>query len=127
MDLFLARLRTALRLHHRQLVRGDLVWDVTSHPTAESITHQITERFAWNEQHVTGPAIAIGTRHRCETPTTNIGSIRRECTDHIIKLGEAHLRRVLKSSSTYYTAARTHRSPNKDSVSRQVLRAGHIV
>ena len=29
-----------------------------------------------------------------------IGSIRRECTDHIIALGEAHLRRILKSYAT---------------------------
>ena len=57
-----------------------------------------------------------------------IGSIRRECTDHIIVLGEAHLRRVLKSYATYYNAARTHRSLNKDSpVSRPVHRAGCII
>jgi Integrase core domain len=55
-----------------------------------------------------------------------IESIRRECTDHIIVLGEVHLRRVLKSYATYYNAARTHRSLNKDSpVSRRVHRTGH--
>ena len=31
-----------------------------------------------------------------------IGSIRRECVDHIIVLGEAHLRRILKSYARYY-------------------------
>ena len=57
-----------------------------------------------------------------------IGSIRRECTDHIIVLGEAHLRRVLKSYATYYNAARTHRSLNKDSpASRAVHRTGRII
>jgi len=33
-----------------------------------------------------------------------IGSIRRECVDHIIVLGEAHLRRILKSYTRYYPA-----------------------
>jgi hypothetical protein len=43
-----------------------------------------------------------------------IGSIRRECVDHIIVLGEAHLCRILKSYASYYNGARTHRSLNKD-------------
>jgi transposase InsO family protein len=38
-----------------------------------------------------------------------IGSIRRECVDHIIVLGEAHLRRVLRSYARYYNDIRTHR------------------
>jgi hypothetical protein len=33
-----------------------------------------------------------------------IGSIRRECVDHIIVLGEMHLRRVLKSYADYYNS-----------------------
>jgi hypothetical protein len=50
-----------------------------------------------------------------------IGSIRRECVDHIIVLGEMHLRRVLKSYADYYNSVRTHRSLNKDApVSRPV-------
>jgi hypothetical protein len=36
-----------------------------------------------------------------------IGSIRRECLDHIIVLGEAHLRRTLRSYACYYNAIRT--------------------
>jgi hypothetical protein len=57
-----------------------------------------------------------------------IGSIRRERTDHIIVFGEAHLRRVLKSYATYYNAASTHRSSNKDSpISRPVHRTGRII
>ena len=39
-----------------------------------------------------------------------IGSIRRECLDHVIVLGEAHLRRILKSYADYYNRVRTHRS-----------------
>jgi hypothetical protein len=37
-----------------------------------------------------------------------IGSIRRECLDHIIVLGEARLRRILKSYADYYNGVRTH-------------------
>jgi hypothetical protein len=56
-----------------------------------------------------------------------IGSIRRECVDHIIVLGEMHLRRVLKSYADYYNSVRTHRSLNKDApVSRPVQRTGVI-
>ena len=39
-----------------------------------------------------------------------IGSIRRECTNHIVVLSEAHLRRVLKSYVSYYNASRPHMS-----------------
>ena len=56
-----------------------------------------------------------------------IGSIRRECVDHIIVLGEMHLRRVLKSYADYYNSVRTHRSLNKDApVTRQIQRIGGI-
>jgi alkylated DNA nucleotide flippase Atl1 len=49
-----------------------------------------------------------------------IGSIRRECLDHVIIRGEAHLRRILKSYADYYNGVRTHRSLNKDApVTRQ--------
>ena len=43
-----------------------------------------------------------------------IGSIRRECIDHLIILGEKHLRRILRSYGRYYNEIRTHRSLNKD-------------
>src|SRR6202165_238918 len=56
-----------------------------------------------------------------------IGSIRRECVDHIIVLGEMHLRRVLKSYADYYNCVRTHRSLDKDApVTRQIQRIGSI-
>jgi len=43
-----------------------------------------------------------------------IGSIRRECLDHIVVVGEAHLRRVLKAYLAYYNTTRTHLSLDKD-------------
>jgi transposase InsO family protein len=56
-----------------------------------------------------------------------IGSIRRECLDHIIVLDEEHLRRILKTYADYYNGVRTHRLLNKDApVSRQVQRSGVI-
>jgi transposase InsO family protein len=56
-----------------------------------------------------------------------IGSIRRECTDHLIVLGEQHLRRILCSYVHYYNKIRTHRSLDKDApVSRPVQRTGVV-
>ena len=57
-----------------------------------------------------------------------IGTIRRECLDHVVALGEHHLRRVLKSYADYYNRTRTHRSLNKDApISRPVQSIGCIV
>src|SRR5436309_2533444 len=56
-----------------------------------------------------------------------IGSIRRECVDHVIALGEAHLRRILQAYARYYNDLRTHRSLDKDApFSRPVQRIGSI-
>ena len=44
-----------------------------------------------------------------------IGSIRRECLDHIIVFGEGHLRRILPAYAAYYNELRTHLSLDKDS------------
>jgi transposase InsO family protein len=57
-----------------------------------------------------------------------IGTLRRECLDHILIFGERHLRRLLASYSSYYNTSRTHRSLDKDApVSRPVQRIGRIV
>ena len=57
-----------------------------------------------------------------------IGSIRRECVDHIIVLGDRHLRHVLLSYMQYYNVARTHLYLEKDApVSRAVGTVGHIL
>jgi transposase InsO family protein len=134
------------------LARRELVWiNVTAHPTAEWIAQQITEAFPWTEaprylirdrDAIYGAAVtrrlrAMGIRDKPITPGSPwqnsfaerlIGSIRRECLDHVIALGEQHLRRVLKSYMSYYNSARTHRSLDKDSpVSRPVQPIGRIV
>jgi len=134
-----------------RLDRRELVWlSVTTHPTAEWVARQITEAFPWNEaprymirdrDRIYGAVVtrrlrAMGIRDKPVAPASPwqngfaerlIGSIRRECLDHVIVFGEAHLRRVLKSYAHYYNGLRTHRSLNKDApVSRSVQRTGII-
>jgi transposase InsO family protein len=135
-----------------RLAQRELVWvNVTAHPTAEWIAQQITEAFPWNEaprylirdrDGVYGPVVgrrvrAMGIRDKpisAGSPWQNcfaerlIGTIRRECTDHIVALGEAHLRRLLRSYADYYNCVRTHRSLGKDApISRTVQWIGPIV
>ena len=56
-----------------------------------------------------------------------IGSLRRECLDHMLIFGERHLRRVLRSYCTYYNETRTHLGLNKDTpLPRPIQQAGII-
>jgi transposase InsO family protein len=114
------------------------------------MARQLTEAFPWNEAThylirdrdriygtvVTRRLCAMGIRDKPTAPASPwqngfaerlIGSIRRECVDHIVVLGEAHLRRILRSYARYYNDIRTHRSLDKDApVSRPVQRTGII-
>jgi hypothetical protein len=57
-----------------------------------------------------------------------IGSIRRECTDHLLVFNAEHLRRILAKYTTYYNEVRTHVSLGKDAPCRRpVERFGDIV
>jgi Integrase core domain len=57
-----------------------------------------------------------------------IGSIRWECTDHIVIFGERHLRHMLLSYTGYYKGTRTHLSLNKDApIPRAAENAGRII
>jgi transposase InsO family protein len=134
-----------------RLARRDLVWiNVTPHPTADWIARQITEAFPWNEaprylirdrDRLYGASVmhrlrAMGIRDKPIAPRSPwqngfaerlIGSIRRECVDHMIALSEAHLRSVLQAYARYYNDVRTHRSLDKDApLSRPVQRFGRI-
>ena len=134
-----------------RLGRRDLVWiNVTTNPTAEWVAGQLTEAFPWDEAPrylirdrdriygsiVTRRMRAMGIRDKPTAPASPwqngiaerpIGSIRRECVDHIVVMGEAHLRRILRSYARYYNDIRTHRSLAKDApVSRSVQRTGII-
>lgn len=56
-----------------------------------------------------------------------IGSIRRGCLEHVIVLGEAHLRRILRAYADYYNCIRTYRSLNKDvPISHPIQRVGPV-
>ena len=56
-----------------------------------------------------------------------IGSMRRECLDHTVVFGEAHLRRILRAYAAHYNEVRTHLSLQKNaSVPRTVQRVGQI-
>ncbi|MPZ36134.1 MAG: hypothetical protein GEV13_35135 [Rhodospirillales bacterium] len=48
-----------------------------------------------------------------------IGSIRRECLDHVVVLGEAQLRRILAAYAGYYNGFRTHLFLDKDTPSHR--------
>ena len=134
-----------------RLERRNLVWiNVTPHPTAEWIARQVTEAFPWAEaprylirdrDRVYGAAVirrlrAMGIRDKPIAPGSPwqngfverlIGSIRRECVDHIVVLGEAHLRRILTKYAAYYNELRTHRSLGKDApIHRAVQHVGRI-
>ena len=79
---------------------------------------------------------ALGIRDRPTSPRSPwqngyaerlIGSIRRECLDHIVVLGEAHLRRILATYAAYYDELRTHLALDKDSpCHRPVQRLGQV-
>src|SRR6202043_1210252 len=57
-----------------------------------------------------------------------IGSVRRECVDHVVVFGERHLRHLLHVCKNYYNVTRTHLSLNKDARSPRAVQAtGHII
>jgi transposase InsO family protein len=134
------------------VARRLLVWtEVTANPTAEWIARQITEAFPWDDapkyiirdrDAVYGAAFrkrihAMGIRDHPIPPWSPwqnpyverlIGSIRRECLDHVVVLGQAHLHRILRSYAAYYNEARTHRSLRKDCpIHRTMQTAGTVV
>ena len=55
-----------------------------------------------------------------------IGSIRRDCLDHIIVFGEQHLRHLLRCYASYYNQSRTHLSLNKDAPARRAVHAVRV-
>ncbi len=74
--------------------------------------HPIAPRSPWENGHV----------------ERLIGSIRRECLDHQIVSGEAHLRRILKTYAAYYNENRSHLSLSKDAPNfRRSETVGNIV
>ena len=136
-----------LRLDRRSLV----FVNVTANPTAEWIARQLTEAFPWEaapsylirDRDASYGRIflerlqSMGIRDRPTTPRSPwqnayaerlIGTIRRDCLDHVVVFGEGHVRRILQTYTRYYNAARTHLSLDKDAPDRRpIQRIGHIV
>src|SRR5215210_4337925 len=104
---------------------------VAQHPTADWLARQITEAFPWNSapryllrdrdaaygQRFGKRVRAMGIEEVVTAPRSPwqnpyvervIGSIRRECLDHVVIFNERHLRRVLASYIAYYHQTRTH-------------------
>src|ERR1700720_1444246 len=155
MDLFVVP-TISFRLLYGLLImghgRGQLLWvGVTAHPTAEWIANQLTEACGWEQiprylirdrdgaygEIFIRRVRSIGIRDRPTSPRSPwqnayaerlIGSIRRECLDHIVVFGERHLRHALLSYMDYYNGTRTHLSLNKDApISRAAEAAGRIL
>ena len=155
MDLFVVP-TISFRLLYGLLIMGhgrrQILWfGVTSHPTAEWTANQLTEACGWEQaprylirdrDGVFGELFvrrlrSMGIRDRPTSPRSPwqngfaerlIGSIRRECLDHVVVFGERHLRHILLSYMKYYNEVRTHLSLEKDTpVSRAVERTGHIL
>ena len=155
MDLFVVP-TISFRLLYGLLIMGhgrrQILWfGVTAHPTAEWIANQLTQACGWEQiprylirdrdgaygEIFLRRVRSIGIRDRptsARSPWQNayaerlIGSIRRECIDHIVVFGERHLRHVLLAYMNYYNGARTHLSLSKDApISRAAETAGCII
>ena len=131
--------------------RSILHFNVTPHPTAEWTARQVLEAFPFDSV----PKFLLRDRDRIygyefqkqlevmdikevlsapRSPWQNpyvervIGSLRRECLDHMIVLNEESLRRVLRSYIGYYNESRLHLSLDKDSpIPRIVQSTGTVV
>ena len=113
--------------------RRILHFNVTEHPTAAWTAQQLVEAFPWNtapryllrdRDAVYGPIFArraaglgisqvlTAPRRPWQNPYAErvIGSVRRECLNHVIIFGEAHLRRILARYCAYSHHWRTHLS-----------------
>ena len=154
-DLFVVPTISFKLLYGLLILRHDrrrILWiGVTRSPTAEWIARQVSEACGWepvpdylvrDRDRVYGEAFtrrirAMGIRDRPTAPRSPwqngyaerlIGSIRRECLDHVIVLGERHLRHVLGAYQQYYNGTRTHLALAKDSpLTRSVQAIGSIL
>ena len=122
-----------------------------THVYAHTGYRQLVEAYAWQRMpkyllrdrdgaygpNFKGRMKAMGIRDRPISPRSPwqnphaerlIGSIRRDCLDHVVVFGERHLRHVLKLYKRYYNESRTHLSLNKDApIPRAAQVVGRIV
>ncbi len=138
-----------LRHERRQILH----FNVTAHPTAQWTAQQLVEAFPFDtapryllrdrdaiygerfrsRMHSLGIAeVSIAPRSPWQSPYVErlIGSIRRECLDHVIVFNERHLKRLLGCYLRYYLAVRTHLSLDKQCpIPRSVASPsqGHVI
>jgi len=135
----------ALRHHRRHVVH----FNVTAHPTAEWTAQQIIEAFPEDTapRHLIRDRDAIYGhvfRQRvrnmgieevvcaAQSPWQNpycerlVGSIRRECLNHVIILNERHLLRILRLYLNYYHESRTHLSLNRNAPVEREVEPPHL-
>jgi transposase InsO family protein len=132
---------------------GSSTFGVTAHPTAEWIAQQLRDAFPWDtapgyllrdRDRIFGDDFrkqvkAMGIKEVLSAPRSPwqrayvervIGTLRRDCLDHMIIFSEASLRRTLSGYLRYYHESRTHLSLDKDAPEPrpvQAADAGRIV
>ena len=123
-----------LRHDRRRMVH----FDITANPTAQWAAQQIVEAFPFEErprfllrdrdgtygpffsdrvEHMGIEEVLIAFRSPWQSPYVErlIGSIRRECLDHVIVLNQDHLRSTLAEYFAYYHESRAHLSLDRNS------------
>jgi transposase InsO family protein len=128
-------------------------FNVTAHPTAQWTAQQLVEAFPFDtapryllrdRDGIYGETLrrrikSLGIKDVVTAPRSPwqnpfvervIGSIRRDCLDHVIVFNELHLRRILREYVSYYHTCRTHLSLKKDPPETRAVdppELGHIV
>src|SRR5207247_493297 len=129
--------RPAIERELRDLIRRLVRFHVTEHPTAEWTARQLLEACGLEEsprylirdrdqvygERFSRQARMLDIREAVIAPRSPwqnayaervIGSIRRECLDHVVVIGERHLLGILSKYVDYYNGTRTHLSLAKD-------------
>ena len=129
--------------------RSILHFNITDHPTAQWTTQQIVEAFPFETapqyllrdrdgiygKYFQQRVARMGIEQVCTAPRSPwqnpyverlIGSVRRECIDHLIILDESHLHRILRTYLAYYHGYRTHLSLKKDAPTGRVQESAEL-
>jgi putative transposase len=134
-----------LSLDRRRIIH----FNVTANPTADWTSLQLIQAIPFNSaprylirdrdgvygQKVTDTLGFLGVEPFVTAPRSPwqngyceriIGTLRRECLDHMIVLDEGHLRRVLREYLTYYHSSRTHLGLGKDAPEPRAIQARSV-